>query len=105
MKKPVPILIAAVVLLSLVVWLAPPLGGLRQRVEKIHGIRVPPSAEHIQTCYFGGLLALQPFDKGALCMFEIPAASLPGFLSQLSVRSTRLPDTLSGDPCVNGWNV
>jgi hypothetical protein len=104
MKRPLPILIGALVFLA-VLWLAAPLGGVRSRVEKIHGICIPPTAEHIQTCHFGGLLALDPFDKGALCMFEISEASLPTFLSQLSVRSTRLPDAGVGDPCVNGRNV
>jgi len=105
MKRRVIFLIALAFLLLLVFWITPPLGGIRARVQKVHGVRVPLAATHIQTCYSGGILALQPFDKGALCMFELPTNALPNFLAQLTVQATRLPESTSGDPCVNGWNV
>jgi len=38
-------------------------------------------------------------------MFEISAADLPTFVSQLKINSRTAPVVTAGDPCINGWNV
>ena len=74
----------------------------RARSELEHGIILPFSARNIQ-CRgdaWRGFL-----DRGAATMFEMRTNDLPGFLSQLRVRSRAAPVQSTGDPAVNGYNV
>src|SRR3954464_499388 len=77
-------------------------GDLRARAEREHGVKLPPSAAHIQ-CRGDGWHGV--LDRGAVTMFEISSNDLPPFVAQLRVRSRRPPVRGNGDPTVNGYNV
>ena len=90
--------------LAFTVWpKPPPPSDPRARAEQEHGIRLPPSAVHIQ-CR-GDAWPWKP-DRGASTMFEMLPGDLVSFVSGLPVRSHTAPAKPGpGDPLINGWNV
>ena len=84
-------------------WLTSPPDNLRARLERIHGIHLPPSATNIQShgdAWHGFL------DRGEATLFEMSSSDLAGFVSGLKITSRNFPTrTTSADPTLNGWNV
>lgn len=76
----------------------------RLRAEQDHGVRLPPSAHHVQR-RADGWLHSHLGDHGIATMFEMKTNDLPAFVGQLRIHSRRAPDRIRGDPTQNGYNV
>lgn len=75
----------------------------RMRAEAEHGIKLPPSARHLQCRGDAGLAVL---DRGASTMFEMDGKDLAEFVAQLRITSRAAPvSTANADPLINGYNV
>ena len=65
-------------------------GQSKRRIEREHGLKLPPSAVNFE-CRGDALLVLQ--DRGAATAFEIKTTDLPVFVAQLKVRQCRTNST------------